>query len=45
MEDVLDLYAEEVDPKRPVLCFNESPTLLIGEVQDDPYRARSAGAI
>jgi hypothetical protein len=33
MEDVLDLYAEEVDPKRPVLCFNESPTQLIGEVR------------
>jgi hypothetical protein len=26
MEDVLDLYAEEPDPKRPVVCFDESPT-------------------
>jgi len=25
MEDVLDLYAEEPDPKRPVVCFDESP--------------------
>jgi len=33
MEDVLDLYAEEVDSKRPVLCFNENPTQLIGEVR------------
>jgi transposase len=32
MEDVLDLYAEEPDPKRPVVCFDESPTQLIGEV-------------
>ena len=26
MEDVLDLYAEQPDPKRPVVCFDESPT-------------------
>ena len=26
MEDVLDLYAEAPDPKRPVVCFDESPT-------------------
>ena len=25
MEDVLDLYAEQLDPKRPVVCFDESP--------------------
>ena len=25
MEDVLDLYAEEPDPKHPVVCFDESP--------------------
>jgi transposase len=31
MEDVLDLYAEEPDPQRPVVCFDESPTQLIGE--------------
>ena len=33
MEDVLDLYAAPADPKRPVVCFDESPTQLIGEVR------------
>jgi transposase len=33
MEDVLDLYAEEADPKRPVVCFDESPTQLISEAR------------
>jgi len=33
MEDVLDLYAEEPDPKHPVVCFDESPTQLIGEIR------------
>jgi transposase len=40
MEDVLDLYAEAPDPKHPVVCFDESPTQLIGEVRE-PIRARS----
>ncbi len=43
MEDVLDLYAEEPDPKRPVVCFDESPTQLIGEVRqpiDDAHYYR-----
>src|ERR1700675_3961276 len=39
MEDVLDLYAEPPDPKRPVVCFDESPTQLIGEVRQ-PIPAR-----
>jgi transposase len=34
MEDVLDLYAEAADPKHPVVCFDESPTQLIGEVRE-----------
>jgi transposase len=34
MEDVLDLYAEAPDPKYPVVCFDESPTQLIGEVHE-----------
>ena len=34
MEDVLDLYAEEVDPQRPLVCFDESPVQLIGEVRE-----------
>ena len=33
MEDVLDLYAEAPDPKRPVVCFDESPIQLIGETR------------
>src|SRR3979409_1897991 len=33
MEDVLDLYAEAPDPKLPVVCFDESPIQLIGEVR------------
>jgi hypothetical protein len=33
IEDVLDLYAEEPDPHRPVICFDESPTQLIGETR------------
>ena len=43
MEDVLDLYAEVPDPKCPVVCFDESPTQLIGEVasRSQPSRARS----
>jgi len=39
MEDVLDLYAEAPDPKRPVVCFDESPVQLIGEVRQ-PISAR-----
>ena len=33
MEDVLDLYAEAPDPRQPVVCFDESPIQLIGEVR------------
>jgi len=33
MEDVLDLYAEPPDSKRPVVCFDESPIQLIGETR------------
>jgi len=31
MEDVLQLYAEPPDPRRPVVCFDETPRQLIGE--------------
>lgn len=34
MEDVLDLYAAAPDPLRPVVCFDESPTQLIGEARE-----------
>jgi hypothetical protein len=33
MEDVLDVVAEPYDPKRPVVCFDESPRQLIAEVR------------
>ncbi len=33
MEDVLDLYAETPDRKRPVICFDESPNQLVGETR------------
>ncbi len=29
MEDLLDLYAEVYDPKRPVVCFDEIPIRLL----------------
>jgi transposase len=40
MEDVLDLYAEAPDPRRPVVCFDESPIQLVGEVRQ-PVLAKS----
>ena len=33
MEDVLDLYNEPYDPKRPVVCFDECPYQLVEEVR------------
>jgi transposase len=33
MEDLLDLYAEPYDPKRPVVCFDERPTQLVRETR------------
>ena len=33
MEDVLDLYSEASDPRRPVVCFDETPVQLIGETR------------
>jgi hypothetical protein len=32
MEDILSLYSEPYDPRYPVLCFDERPCFLIGEV-------------
>lgn len=32
MEDILSLYSEPYDPQYPVLCFDERPCFLIGEV-------------
>jgi transposase len=33
MEDVLSLYAEPPDARRPVVCFDETPRQLIGETR------------
>jgi len=33
MEDVLDLYTERPPRTRPVVCFDETPTQLIGETR------------
>ena len=43
MEDVLDLYAEPYDPRRPVVCFDEQPVQLIAETRvPAPLRPRQA---
>ena len=34
MEDILDLYAEPYDPQRPVVCFDETSTLLLADVRE-----------
>jgi uncharacterized small protein (DUF1192 family) len=33
MEDVLDLYTEEEDPRYPLVCMDETPKQLIGETR------------
>ncbi len=44
MEDVLALYAEPADERRPVVCFDETPRQLIGEervqVRAEPGKRR-----
>ena len=46
MEDVLDLYHEEYDPERPVVCFDETSKQLLGDVRP-PVKAklRTGGAL
>ena len=34
MEDVLDLYAEPYDSKRPVVCFDETSKQLVAGMGD-----------
>jgi DDE superfamily endonuclease len=34
MEDILSLYTEEVDPKRPRICFDERPCLLVSDITE-----------
>jgi hypothetical protein len=44
MEDVLALYTEPADERRPVVCFDETPRQLIGEerlpVRAEPGKPR-----
>ena len=40
MADVLDLYAEPYDPKRPVVCFDETSKQLVAEKRS-PIPAKS----
>jgi len=34
MEDLLDLYERSYDPRYPVVCFDERPCQLLGEVKE-----------
>ncbi len=34
MEEILDLYEEPYDPKKPMVCFDERPCQLLAEVYD-----------
>ena len=46
MEDVLDLYAEPYDPKRPVVCFDETSKQLVAEgLPSRPRRDGRSGLI
>ncbi len=40
MEDVLGLYAEPYDPRRPVVCFDETSTQLLADTRP-PLPAQS----
>jgi hypothetical protein len=33
MEDVLDIYAQSSDSKRPIICFDKRPTQLLGDTK------------
>lgn len=41
MEDVLDIYAKPYDPAVPVLCMDEQPVQLVGEVKTPINATRS----
>jgi hypothetical protein len=34
MEDVLEVYSRPYDPTRPVICMDEKPYQLLGEVRE-----------
>lgn len=42
MEEVLDLYEEPYDPRRPVVCFDERPCQLLADVRG-PLPPRPGG--
>ncbi len=42
MEEVLDLYEEDYDPKRPIVCFDERPCQLLADVRE-PLAPRPGG--
>jgi len=42
MEEVLDLYEEPYDAKRPVICFDERPCQLLADVRE-PLAPRPGG--
>ncbi len=35
MEHILDLYQEEADPKRPLICFDEKPMQIVGSTRKE----------
>ncbi len=34
MENILEVYKRPYDPKRPVICMDESPKQLISEIKE-----------
>ena len=34
MAEVLDLYEDPYDPKRPMICFDEQPYQMLSDVKD-----------
>jgi hypothetical protein len=44
MEDVLDLYAEEPDPKRPVVCFDDRRLAVARRAQKKNTRRQQRNA-
>ena len=44
MEDVLDLYHEDYDPERPVVCFDETSKQLIEDVRP-PIKAKPGSLV
>ena len=45
MEDVLDVYHRPFDPKRPLICFDETPVQLISETRAHSDANRSASTL